>query len=730
MREWAKYFFVLRGKAKVGILVEGIALLAAAAFAFMLVSYILDRNLRLEMPYRLALLLLAAGLAHLLYHRILRQMQVYLGDDELALALERKDQGLRQLLISALQFQRTIAKGEAMESVPMMHTVIQGAQDRVSGMQGDHALDGTRVLRFLGLMLLCIVLPIGWLVLDMPSVKLWAQRNLMLSSIEWPRLSQLSFAMDANDRMIGVAQGDDLTISVSAKGVIPDQVRLHYRFAGEDEFRQEMLRSEGKDGVVFSTTLESVIANAELYARGGDGRTEDLSIRILERPKLDDLQVMIQYPEYMQESPQQVVRTAGEIRLPAASKLQFQATTSKPIQRASANLGQDQQEDFQVAQDGLSFQGTLQPDSGGVLTLDVLDRDSLGMAQPVKLYLRMVEDQQPAVDFKTQGIGAMISYKARVPGILRVRDDYGLTKVSTWMRVYGTDDTGDEAKGFQPVVIKGMVPFAQTESSATYESALTLDLLDFNKGEIESAKENKIQPGQLLALRCEASDNFGPGEPHTGMSDVITLRVVPEKKLLEDLQRRQYEQRREVEQILTAEKEARAEMQEILAPNSDNPSAAKARLKILGRARQQRSMGKRVSSLGKRYRQILDEYFNNRIMKAAAIATQRQAIQAPLELLAQEEFPSTALLVEQFADSGDATLREAIDASYASIISTLRALLKQMVRLESLAGILESLRDVKQAEVTIQKHVDTIIKDLESELGGSSIPPSKGEDQK
>ena len=124
-------------------------------------------------------------------------------------------------------------------------------------------------------------------------------------------------------------------------------------------------------------------------------------------------------------------------------------------------------------------------------------------------------------------------------------------------------------------------------------------------------------------------------------------------------------------------------------------------------------MQKQVMHISGAYEQILDEYFNNRVLKPAQILQQRQNIQLPLEKVAKEDFPTSAEEVAEFARSGQEDLRELSVGSYDNIIRVLEAVISNMRQLESVAGILEDIRKVRDAESSIEKATQKKLEDLD-----------------
>ena len=155
-------------------------------------------------------------------------------------------------------------------------------------------------------------------------------------------------------------------------------------------------------------------------------------------------------------------------------------------------------------------------------------------------------------------------------------------------------------------------------------------LKPLNPDEDPISENNQIWPGDRVALRFSATDNFGPGEPHVSYSEILSFRVVTRQKLLEDLARRQMEERRELTQVRDEERAARSELAEILSPAAEDERAVRARLRIHTLARDQKSLGARVRGISERYDRILDEMLNNRVFEPPDIRTIRAKIVLPL----------------------------------------------------------------------------------------------------
>jgi hypothetical protein len=665
-------------------------------------------------------------------------IRVDLNDDELALAMERGEEDLQQALISAVQFERALdAGGLRGQSTQLMEHVVTEVQSRVESLQAESALDHGRIYKFGSVIFACLAVVTAWGVLDADSLSLWARRNILMSSEEWPRATRLEFLLNVVDGKVSVAEGNDISVVVRASGVIPEQVWIHYEFPDGSTDKELMSLMGGDDSVAsasFTQLHESLISNVKLHATGGDGLAKSVELVLVKRPLLKNLQITKTYPAYMQLEPEVVPNSEGDIRVPFGTKLGIAGEASKRLEKAYLTFGKEPAMSMTMAAGNQSFAGELIPEESGVLTVDVTDTDGLGAGKPPKLFLRVVPDRAPSVDYKTMGIGSMILFKALIPGSLRLRDDFGLTKVASQMRITAEGSSASAAE-WKPVKLEGLRDPETEEGELEYNEKVVFDLLTLNdlaKGPTSPA--NPIRPGMLVSLKFEARDNYGPGEPHIGNSEILTLRIVTEDKLMQDLHRRQTERRRELTQILEKEKDHRIEVQEKLSPTSADPRAKQAQYQLQAIAREQRALQKQVMHISGAYEQILDEYFNNRVLKPAQILQQRQNIQLPLEKVAKEDFPTSAEEVAEFARSGQEDLRELSVGSYDNIIRVLEAVISNMRQLESVAGILEDIRKVRDAESSIkkatQKKLDDLDKAEKPKKSGESGGKSKKEIKK
>ena len=365
----------LRSRVRTGLLIEGLAIIGIALAIYFVVTLPLDRFFRLETPVRAVLLLILIGVvAWLLFKRCVQPMLFELDDEELALAVERTNEPLSQRLISALQFERRFQEGVFHGDSPeLMRKVVADLPAALDEVRFHEAVRRERVVKNLLFALLSFGL-LAACAAKYDGFGLWAKRNLLLSSIDWPRATMLS-VLGAVDGEILVPRGDDFTIEVEAAGVVPESVSVRYRFDGGTTGTDTMTQNVGESR--FSYTFPGVLDPMTLEAWGGDGVTGDIRVRLVDRPQLLEENLRLEYPAYMGKEAQAIDAETTQVIVPRGTRVLITARSSKPLEKAELQVGDGQREALTVSADGLQIQGAIAPEESGLLVARLMDRDGL-----------------------------------------------------------------------------------------------------------------------------------------------------------------------------------------------------------------------------------------------------------------------------------------------------------------------------------------------------------------
>jgi hypothetical protein len=228
----------------------------------------------------------------------------------------------------------------------------------------------------------------------------------------------------------------------------------------------------------------------------------------------------------------------------------------------------------------------------------------------------------------------------------------------------------------------------------------------------------------ILALRFEATDGKLP-TAQLGTANELNFRIVTREELMQDLQRRQLEQRRELENVLEAEFEARARLGELPGLAGDTEAARRARTRIETVARRQLALAAQVQGIGQRYTQIVAELANNRLFEPTVTRGLQSRVVQPLEALGRRGIPTLAGRVSAFAAAGTESARVDCIETCDQVIAQIEALLAQMERGESLAALIDALRGIIRTEAEVEAQVRRL---LDAEIPGLFDPVDAASD--
>lgn len=705
----------LRARVRARLVVEGVAFLLLAFAVYFVVTWPVDRMFRLEVPVRTVLLVVFLGwVVYALSRRVFRPLVFELDDDELALAVERSDPAIGQKLISAVQFHRQLEQpAAATDSPALMGEVVGQAPALLETISVGRALKADRARRswLTGLSALAFL---GAVAGTYPGFGIWAERNLLLQPVDWPRATLLS-VIGAENGAIVVPRGDDFTIEVDAGGVVPESLRIEYWFEDGAWSRESMTQNIGESRFTF--TFPGLMDPLTFYAYGGDGETEEIAVRLVDRPVLASESIRLHYPDYMSREPQDVAADATELLVPRGTVLHLKGRASKRLARAELAVGEKQTAPASLADDGRGIEGRIRPEASGIFRVKMVDVDGLTEGQGRRLLLRVVPDKAPRLVAKVRGIGAWITQRAQIPLDLTATDDFGLQVIKLFWGVGDNAAIGSSeelAKTFQEAKPAGLADFEP--GSLSFERIVRHDLLPLLHSADEPMHEkNPVRPGHFVSVRFKAWDNQagngaegpsgasgGDGGGQWATTDSFTFKVVTDSELLRELRRRQSEQRVQLEKLLARERSDRAEFRELAAPDSPGQVGARIRNRLSHLARQQRALAKRVLEVGRRYAQILDEMVNNRVTEGVGgegrVRALRAVIVEGLERLGTDAMPGLARGIALYARRGDASLRPVAESGYDDVVRSMERIIREMLRLESFTEILTKLKDLIRLE--------------------------------
>ena len=697
----------IRRQTRGWIWVESLAWLCVAAVAFFWISLVIDWYVEPPRWARAVLLAAAAaGLAVLLYRKLLSRLSTDLGDASLAVVLERAHPSFRDSLSTVIE----LADQPAADVNPELLARTAAEATAIIGQVRPERIFRRRQLAMLAFAAVAAAASIVGLAVARPAVAgLWVRRLPLLGDEPWPR--QVRLAIDDFPRGVRkVARGSDVDVIVRAQAAdrLPEVVDLRWRVAQSGGLGQrpagglrgnwhvDRMGSRGgvlADGQAFGHVLKAVNDSLDLEIRGGDARLRNLRIEVLDPPALEKLLITSTPPAYLgsgrRESP-----PARIVQIPRGSAVEIACTCTKPLSAATmvavAGGGSAAEEVLAtfLAADSVSEAGpppaTGRTIVGRIAALDTdrsivvrfTDTDGLMNREPVMFTLSALPDEPPQVAMRLRGISTAVTPRARVPLVGTISDDHGLGGAAVRLRVADGGET--------------VLPVARVRTGDAVVE------LPADAAEVMQLEPLGLAVGRKLELVVTATDTCTlGGEPNAGTSDAWSLDVVAPEALVAMLEAREIILRRRYESCVADLTQARdgfaAPVRAGEADGGNDPADATARL---GDATA-RAAGE-TAELAEAFRGIRLEFDNNQLLTPELEARLITQIADPLAALAKQDLPALAAACR--AGTGRQELVRRAD----EVLARMRAVLDKMMELESFNEVVELLRGMIRTQEQIR----------------------------
>jgi uncharacterized protein DUF4175 len=192
-------------------------------------------------------------------------------------------------------------------------------------------------------------------------------------------------------------------------------------------------------------TLSSGPLSSEVFARVTSGsRTSDTILVKVRLPVfLGALAVTAHYPGYLNLESEPVPTDGDTLLLPAGTRLETKGEATAPLSSAAWEAKGKREA---LAVSGGGFTGAFVPATSGEYRLALASANGAPLAgDPVRLAVRVVADSAPAVEIPVPGGDTLAPLSLKVPLVVDVRDDYGITSVAVVSRRISRLGTVDSA---------------------------------------------------------------------------------------------------------------------------------------------------------------------------------------------------------------------------------------------------------------------------------------------
>ena len=503
-----------RTKLRSALLGLGVSRTVIAALTMALALILLDRWWRFGVLGRWAAclgLLVAAAAAFIFW--LLRPLEERWSDAHVLSYLDRTlPEGREGLLaLAELDDPRQIPEAASEQG----RVLIEGAREQlasvVSEVRIDEALERRLPRRWLGVAAAEAAVLAGLFLLTLPHSMTGLGRLLLpWADIPWPQKTQLTLIEPSPPMPEDgwpTPRGEPFRLKIQVGGeVVPRHVELAYRGEKGGRWIRENLRVG--DEYTCTTTFPEVLENLRFVFRGNDARTEQLKIRVVDRPALTRIVAIYQFPIYSRVPPKRV--ESGAVSGLEGTRVTLICTANQELEQAelvfrlkpkSGKTSEASTVAATLDETRRTFKHTFALTTSGSYEVRLKGTTGLAQGQPEVYPIQVVPDEPPVAEILAPVGDQTATPQGRCEVSFQATDDFGLTQVE--MR-YEINDGESQA-------LSDRVTGPVAQGGKTSRAGFTWDFRVLN-----------VKPGDRLAFYLRARDCNPSGD---GVADSPRLRV-------------------------------------------------------------------------------------------------------------------------------------------------------------------------------------------------------------
>ena len=516
----------------------GVAIVLIGFLAILVGESIIDWLMPMPSAVRIALLAGIFGATlYLLYRYLIQPMRASLTLRDVALNVEQSHPNLEDRVVSAVQF----GSRESDDPVEahMLQRLLEDTTQRIKGIDFKATIDHSRTRKYVGIATLAIA-ACGLLTLLFPTE---THTSLMRVLMPWERTDPiLTTKVNVTPGDARILRGKSLPIETTVTGKDAEKVVLTYYdkdtppTAENEGSKQEInMVQNPEDKRGFAYEIFNIDADMEYYVVANETTSERYTVEVFEMPRVEEISVSYDYPEYTQLKPV-VQQGTGDIQAVVGTTAEIRITANKAIQNAtfthqnseSEAVTEEEGADEAIAlkspemliADGNILTTTLEVNEDGKYTVELLCIDGFNNEVPIEYTVKAMPDNTPEVVIKEPGRDVDATKLEEVKIVAEATDDYGVEKFNLMYRI-GAGDLKELALESisKPVAEDADVGYSKHSRAGTY----TFYLEEFD-----------VEPGEVISYYAHAIDNntlTGPGE---ASSDIYFIEVKPFNQRLEE----------------------------------------------------------------------------------------------------------------------------------------------------------------------------------------------------
>ena len=564
-----------------------------------------------------------------------------------ALQLEHHHGGLDSLLVSAVQLRDFPAIAGASES--LRELTCRQADEAASQLHPARAVPYGELSRPTFAILLLAVLIGVFAVINGPFLQAGLSRIFApWLIVQYPTYTQI----DAGAGDLVVKQGESLRIAAKVSGWVPDKAKLLLR-TGEGRPREIVLDINAS---VCEYKLASTSRDFTYQIKAGDARSAWYSVRAIPAPRIDNVQVTLQFPGYLERETETV--EALTLTVPEGTMINWQFALDRPISEAVFMRDGEQPVKLEISNNGYQVKfRAVAPDSRGY-SFRWVDKEHGFNFESSRYYLQVASDQPPQVELTSPSANLIAMLGRPLKLITRALDDHSIAAAKVAYRV---NRRPEKAVEFPTPIRNG-----DQTIDWDYRTALP-----------------DLEVGDTVSFAVEVIDRYpGAQGPHQARSETRRITFLSKEEYLKRIEEKK---NRLLSHVRTVYRQQRTAHELVRNLNPDDDSFMQScQLEAI----RQEMLRKQVSDIGIQITALLDDLAANNVPNAPQ-SESLDHVRSALQTIAEQHIASGAKLLRgQLGSTENGSAKPGDPAPAARMVNTAAREL----------GYLVLLRDIDSAQ--------------------------------
>ncbi len=490
-----------------------LSLISGGFLANLLLFSLVAAWLQPATPVLILLFLCFLGVTAALGWSLVQRLRLLHSDDrQLAHYVEENIPDLEQRLLTSLEF--SDADGRDGVSSQFIEQLWHDAREHVQ-LRREHvdrvAYARNAPLAGAGALLIAVVTAAAFLVSDTlkqsggqllwPFARSPEMASLPLETLDVP--PEIEIHVEPGD--LRLQRGDSVNIIARIVNADPGDVQLRMQSDNLNWRDIDMRRDGGgSDGALYSHYVNALDNELVYYVSfdDGDRRSEQFRISLYDLPRVQQIDVAMNYPEYTGMEPE-TEQDSGDMVVPEGTEVTLSVAFNKPVREAEIEFDSEagEYQRLPLAVEGETGTVNFTVSRDAVYRIHAVDFDRMQSEAPLDYYIRAIEDQPPELVLRSPGSDQDVMPLEEVVLEVDARDDYGLTAFTLHYTVIGQEERTVDFLPDDPV------------RSVTGTEMIYMEDLD-------------VQPGDFVSYYLSVADNNGLSGPQEVVSDIYFLQVI------------------------------------------------------------------------------------------------------------------------------------------------------------------------------------------------------------